>query len=61
LEQLRDAGQLPAVRSEIANRKALEWLVERSEVVDPDGNPIPEELLAVPEPHDHDHDHGDPE
>ncbi|MGI9579098.1 MAG: trigger factor [Microthrixaceae bacterium] len=57
MEQLRDAGQLPAVRSEIANRKALEWLVERSEVVDPDGNPIPEELLAAPEPHDHDHDH----
>ncbi len=63
MEQLRDAGQLPAVRSEIANRKALEWLVERSEVVDPDGNPIPEELLAAPEPHDHDHehDHGEPE
>jgi len=56
LAQLRDAGQMSAVRSEIANRKALEWLVERSEIVDPDGNPIPDELLTAPE-HDHDHDH----
>ncbi|MCP4435761.1 MAG: trigger factor [Actinomycetia bacterium] len=56
MTQLRDAGQLSAVRSEIANRKAMEWLVERSEVVDPDGNAIPEELLAAPEPHDHSHD-----
>jgi len=57
LEQLRSAGQLSAVRSDIANRKALEWLVGSSEVVDPDGNPIPEELLAPAEPHDHEHDH----
>ncbi len=57
-EQLRTNGQLSAVRSDVTQRKALEWLVEHSEVVDPDGSPIPEELLQLPEeePHDHDHD-----
>lgn len=63
--QLRDAGQLSAVRSGIANRKALEWLVDHSEFVDPEGNPVPEALLAPPEhdhehDHDHDHDHEQP-
>lgn len=56
IAQLRDAGQLPAVRSEIANRKAMEWLVDHAEVVDPDGLAIPEHLLSPPE-HDHDHGH----
>lgn len=56
--QLRDAGQLSAVRSEVANRKAMEWLVKHAEVVDPDGLAIPEHLLSPPEAaHDHDHDH----
>jgi trigger factor len=56
IEQLRDAGQLSAVRSGVANRKALEWLVAHTEFVDPDGNPIPESFLE-PLDHDHDHDH----
>ena len=59
-DQLRSGGQLPAVRSDVSNRNALEWLVDHSEVVDPDGTPIPEEYLKLPdepEPHDHDHDH----
>ncbi len=58
IAQLRDAGQLSAVRSEIANRKAMEWLIERAEVVDPEGLAIPPHLLTPPE-HDHDHDHDD--
>jgi trigger factor len=56
IEELRAGGQLSAVRSDIVKRNALEWLVERSEVVDPDGTPVPAELLALP---DHDHDHAD--
>ena len=58
-EELRNGGQLSAVRSDLAKRKALEWLVERSEVVDPDGVALPPELLALPEEEnsDHDHDH----
>ncbi len=59
IEQLRSAGQLSAVRSDLAKRKALEWLVEHSEIVDEDGEPVPDELLQPPE-HDHsDHDHDD--
>jgi trigger factor len=63
-DQLRSGGQLSAVRSDVSNRNALEWLVDHSEVVDPDGNAIPEEYLKLPEEpehdhagHDHDHDH----
>jgi trigger factor len=59
IEQLRSGGQLSAVRSDIAKRKALEWLVEKSEVVDEDGEPVPEELLQAPAEHDHSHDHDD--
>lgn len=55
-DELRRSGQLSAVRSDISKRKALEWLVTQSEVVDEDGNAVPAELLALPE-HDHDHDH----
>lgn len=58
-DQLRSGGQLSAVRSEVTKRKALEWLVANSEVVDPDGTPIPPELLEAPaDDHDHDHEHG---
>ncbi len=70
-DQLRSGGQLSAVRSDVTNRNALEWLVEHSEVVDPDGNAIAAEHLVLPEEadddhaghdhagHDHDHDHAD--
>ncbi|CAN5433541.1 trigger factor [soil metagenome] len=64
-EELQSGGQMSAVRSDVSKRKALEWLVERSEVVDTDGVEVPAELLALPEEshdhdhagHDHDHDH----
>jgi trigger factor len=39
-KQLDHGGQVPAVRSELRNSKALEWLVEHAEVVDDEGNPI---------------------
>ncbi|MFN7148626.1 MAG: trigger factor, partial [Microthrixaceae bacterium] len=55
-EELRSGGQLSAVRSDITKRKALEWLVERSEIVDTDGTAVPAALLALPD-HEHDHDH----
>jgi trigger factor len=38
--QLDRADQMPAVRSDLRNSKALEWLVEHAEVVDEEGNPI---------------------
>lgn len=38
--QLERNGQIPAVRSDISKRKALEWLVDNVELVDEEGNPI---------------------
>lgn len=39
-KQLERNGQIPAVRSDISKRKALEWLIDRVELVDEEGNPI---------------------
>ena len=41
-------GQLSAVRSDIKKRKALEWLLERAEVLDPDGATIDRSELELP-------------
>ncbi|MFM7067869.1 MAG: trigger factor, partial [Actinomycetes bacterium] len=55
---LQSNGQLSAVRSELAKTKAVAWLLERAEVVDTDGNPVPAALLTpLEDDHDHDHDH----
>jgi trigger factor len=58
-EQFERGGQLSAVRSDVRKRKALDWLIERVEVVDEEGNPIDRaELQAAldadeaPEPDD---------
>jgi trigger factor len=42
--------------TQIKKTKALDWLLEHAEVVDPEGNPIDRELL-MGDRHDHDHDH----
>jgi trigger factor len=55
-QQLRSNGQLSALKADLAAQKAIDWLVEHAEVVDPDGNPIDERFL---QPLEHDHDHGD--
>lgn len=46
-KDLDKRGVLGAVRSEVARGKALQFLVESTEVVDPDGNPLD---LTVPDP-----------
>lgn len=38
--QLERADQMPAIRSDLKKRKALEWLVDTVEIVDEDGKPI---------------------
>jgi trigger factor len=52
LEEVRDrlgrAGQISAVRSDVRKRKALEWLLERTEVLDPDGAAIDRSELELP-------------
>lgn len=55
--QLERNDQIPAVRSDITKRKALEWLLEHVEIVDENGNPVDRSRYE----HDHDHSHEDEE
>jgi trigger factor len=47
-ERFERVGQLSAVRSDIRKRKALEWLLERVEIVDGDGATIDRSELELP-------------
>lgn len=47
-ERFERGGQLSAVRSDIKKRKALEWLLERTEVLDPEGATIDRSELELP-------------
>lgn len=51
--QLERNDQIPAVRSDITKRKALEWLLDHVEIVDENGNPVDRSRYE----HDHEHDH----
>jgi trigger factor len=50
-KNLERADQMPAVRSDWKKSKALDWLVDHVEVVDPSGQPIDRALLE-PDPDD---------
>lgn len=43
--ELERNDQIPAVRSDIRKAKAVEWLIEHVEIVDPDGNVIDRKAL----------------
>ncbi|HEY6532404.1 MAG TPA: trigger factor [Acidimicrobiales bacterium] len=47
--QLTEAGHIPALRADIAKRKALEWLTEKVTIVDDAGNAIAYDDLALDE------------
>jgi trigger factor len=47
---LESNGQMPAVVSDVRKSKAFEWLLERVELVDPDGQPVDRSLLARDRP-----------
>jgi len=47
-ERFERGGQISAVRSDIKKRKALEWLLERAEVLDPEGAPIDRSEIELP-------------
>ncbi len=49
-EEFERAGHLPEVRSDLRKRAAFEWLLERAEVVDEDGEPLDRALLEVQPP-----------
>jgi trigger factor len=53
-ERLERGGQMSAVRSDIRKRKALEWLLERVEVLDPEGAAIDRSELELPTDEDDD-------
>ena len=55
-EQLEAAGRLKPIRSDMRIRAALQWVTDRAEIVDEDGNPVDRDLLETDE---HDHDHAD--
>ncbi len=46
-ERFERGGQISAVRSDIRKRKALDWLLERVEIVDVDGEPIDRDDLQI--------------
>jgi trigger factor len=58
-ERFERVGQISAVRSDIRKRKALEWLLERAEVLDPEGATIDRSELELPSDEDDDTDDSD--
>ncbi|MFV0523253.1 MAG: trigger factor [Acidimicrobiales bacterium] len=44
----RQAGRLPALRADLLKAKALEWVTERVNLVDEDGQPVPADALELP-------------
>lgn len=46
-KEFERTGQITALRSEMRNQRALEWLIERVELVDEDGNPVDRSLLEA--------------
>ncbi|MFZ4812550.1 MAG: trigger factor [Ilumatobacteraceae bacterium] len=43
--------------SQLLKSKALDWLIHRVEIVDPEGRPVDRDLILGHTDHDHDHDH----
>ena len=51
-DRFERVGQISAVRSDVKKRKALEWLLKRTEVLDPEGAPIDRSELEIPSDED---------
>ena len=50
--ELASTGRLSAMRSEMSKRAAMEWIVERVELIDPSGQAVDPGMLKLPEPDD---------
>jgi trigger factor len=48
-DQFERAGEMQAVRSDVKKRKAFEWLLERVEIVDTDGQPLDRSAFEFPD------------
>jgi FKBP-type peptidyl-prolyl cis-trans isomerase (trigger factor) len=53
-ERLRESGRLLDVRADLRKQAALEWLLERVEIVDEDGNEVDRGILDSPQKPDRD-------
>lgn len=51
-QEFADAGQLPNVRADLLKSKTLDWITERTKLVDPDGVEVSPESLELPEDDD---------
>ncbi|MFQ5556770.1 MAG: trigger factor, partial [Acidimicrobiales bacterium] len=49
-----ESGRLSQMRADLAKRRALDWLTDNVEIVDPDGDQIDRSLLEPPEAQDGD-------
>jgi len=58
-QEFERGGQLAAVRSDVRKRKALDWLLERVEIVDEQGQPIDRSELEITPESDSDAPEGD--
>ena len=58
---LEEGDQIPAVRSDLRKRKALDWLVEHVQIVDEDGTPVDRADLEAPEIEEPEDDQSEPE
>ena len=47
-QEFADAGQLPSVRADLLKSKTLDWVVERTKLVDEDGAAVSPEALELP-------------
>ena len=46
--EFAEAGRLPALRSDLVKSKALDWVSERANLVDEDGQQIDADALQLP-------------
>jgi trigger factor len=46
--EFTEAGRLPALRSDLLKTKALDWVIERAEIVDEDGQQVSSDALQLP-------------
>jgi len=50
VEMLTGSGRMIEVRADLRKQAALDWLLERVEIVDEDGNEVDRSILEAPEP-----------
>ena len=47
---LTESGRMLEIRADLRKQAALDWVFDRAEIVDEEGNPVDRSLLESPEP-----------